>query len=412
MRQPILLLLFAFGALRAGAQQRDLDFFLTNALANNPILQDLQNQVAASRIDSLRLRASLGPQLNANAAGLLAPAFGGWGYDYALTNGGLATAVVSASQPIVGRENSAAQAENITLQARAAQNSAKTTAQDLRRSITAQYLTAYGDRQQADFNRSTLDLLHREAAVLKQLTETGVYRQTDYLIFLTTVQQQELLVQQLDNQWRNDLSALNYQCGITDTAAATLADPALALQQPPQPSESAFFESYRLDSLTLRNNDALIDFSYRPRASIVADAGFNSAFTSKGYRNFGVSAGVSLTVPIYDGRQRRLQHDKTAIAEHTRVGYARYFEQQYQQQIALLNQQLNQADQLIDQTAAQIKYSRTLLEANGKLLHTGDVRIADYLLALNTYLSAQNLLTQQQTARLQIINQLNYWSLK
>lgn len=412
MRLFALFLLFLFDHQNALAQQKDLDFFLNQALTNSPLLHDLQNQAAVNRLDSMQLRAGLRPQVNGNVAGLIAPAFKGWGYDYAITNGGSLAALVSATQPVIRRDMVAAQTRAITLQSESALNTARTAAQDLRRDVTVQYLTALGDRRQLDFNRSVLDLLRREEAILKKLTETGVYRQTDYLGFLTTMQQQELIIQQIDNQWRSDLSALHFLCGITDTSAVTLSEPALTLLPLPETTESAFYTPYRLDSLRIRNNDALVDFSYRPRATVAADAGFNSSFFSKGYRNFGVSAGINLTVPIYDGQQRRIQHGKNAIAEQTRQEYARYFDRQYHQQIAQLFQQLAQTEQLIDLTTGQIKYSQALLDANEKLLRTGDVRIADYILALNNYLNAQNLVTQQRIARLQIINQLNYWSLK
>jgi len=405
----LLCLLFV---VNAPAQQKDLNFFVGQALGNSPLLQDLRRQPASNRIDSLRLRAGLRPQVNGNFAALIAPAFKGWGYDYVITNGGSLAALVSVNQSITGRNNIAAQTQTIDLQSLTAQNTAKTSTQELRRGVTAQYLTAFGDRQQLDFNREVLALLRREEIVLKRLTETNVYRQTDYLIFLTTIQQQALVVLQLENQWRNDLSSLNYLCGITDTSVADLSEPALEPLPVPSPEASAYFEPYRLDSLRIRNSDALIDFAYRPQAIVAADAGFNSAFSSKGYRNFGVSAGVNLSVPIYDGQQRRMQHNKNLIAEQTRQGYIRFFNQQYRQQIAQLYQQLAQTEQLIALTDGQIKYSRALLEANGKLLRSGDARMADYILALNNYLNAQNLVTEQRIARLQIINQLNYWSLK
>jgi hypothetical protein len=44
------------------------------------------------------------------------------------------------------------------------------------------------------------------------------------------------------------------------------------------------------------------------------------------------------------------------------------------------------------------------------LLETGDARIADLVIALNNYLTAKNLLTQNTVSRLQIINQINYWN--
>ena len=80
------------------------------------------------------------------------------------------------------------------------------------------------------------------------------------------------------------------------------------------------------------------------------------------------------------------------------------------QQIAQLSQQLKATEELIGQINDQVRYSEALIDVNGKLLGTGDAKIADYILALNNYLNAKNLLTQNNITRLQIINQINYWN--
>ena len=73
-------------------------------------------------------------------------------------------------------------------------------------------------------------------------------------------------------------------------------------------------------------------------------------------------------------------------------------------------QQLHSTDALLTQINGQIKYAESLISVNGKLLETGDAKIADYIIALNTYMTAKNLLTQNNISRLQIINQINYWN--
>jgi len=83
-------------------------------------------------------------------------------------------------------------------------------------------------------------LLKKEENLLKALTETNVYRQTDYLTFLVTRQQQELSVKQLSIQLQNDYATLNYLSGIVDTAQAVLAEPSVTLQQLPDISQSVF----------------------------------------------------------------------------------------------------------------------------------------------------------------------------
>ena len=75
-----------------------------------------------------------------------------------------------------------------------------------------------------------------------------------------------------------------------------------------------------------------------------------------------------------------------------------------------LQQQLKQTDALIGDIDSQIKYTDGLINVNTKLLETGDAKIADLIIALNNYLTAKNLLTQNKVNRLQIINQINYWN--
>ncbi|HXB33862.1 MAG TPA: TolC family protein, partial [Puia sp.] len=264
--------------------------------------------------------------------------------------------------------------------------------------------------QQLNFNRDIYQLLDKESNLLKDLTGKNVYRQTDYLAFLVTQKQEALLIRQLEIQFRNDHGTLNYLCGIVDTSATLLAAPVIELQHMPDISNSIFFRQFALDSLKLRNSRSLVDFGYRPKASLYADGGFSSSLMYEPYKNFGVSFGVTITMPIYDGHQRKMQYSKLDIQERTRTGYQEFFASQYSQQIAQLSQQLKATEDLIAQINEQVHYSETLIDVNGKLLGTGDAKIADYILALSNYLNAKNLLTQNYITRLQIINQINYWN--
>ena len=122
--------------------------------------------------------------------------------------------------------------------------------------------------------------------------------------------------------------------------------------------------------------------------------------------------GINLTIPIYDGHQKRLQYSKLNIEERTRQKQKEFFTNQFQQQIQQLEQQLNDLRNLNAPINQQIHYLQTLIEVDGKLLETGDIRITDYVLALNNYITAKNLIVQNQIARYLVIHQLNYWNLK
>ncbi|MGZ3958382.1 MAG: TolC family protein, partial [Flavisolibacter sp.] len=67
-------------------------------------------------------------------------------------------------------------------------------------------------------------------------------------------------------------------------------------------------------------------------------------------------------------------------------------------------------DLLVKKINRQIEYAHTLITANGKLLQTGDITMKDYVLAINNYLNAQNLLRLNSITRLRIVNQINYWN--
>ncbi len=410
LRFFILGILLASGMAGRGQSPMGLDFYIDRALQNSPLLKDYRNQLAAGQVDSALIRAGYRPQVTGSSVNVWAPTIKGWGYDQAISNGGNFTTVVAVNQTLVGQKHLDAEYETIRLQNQGVGNSAKVSEQDLKKSVTAQYITAYGDWQQLNFNREVYALLQKEETLLKDLTQKNVYRQTDYLAFLVTLKQEGLLLRQLEIQFRNDHGTLNYLCGIVDTAATALDDPRIELQRLPEIDQSIFFRQFHLDSLKLRNSRSLIDYSYRPKASLYADGGFSSSFEYQGYKNFGVSFGVSVSVPIYDGHQRKMQYSKLDIAERTRTGYKDFFTKQYDQQIAQLRQQLQATEELIGQINDQVKYSQTLIDVNGKLLGTGDARIADYIIALSNYLSARNLLTQNNITRLQIINQINYWN--
>ncbi len=410
LRNLILLALYLLMGEWSLCQKTSLDFYIQQAVGNSPLLKDFGNQIQSNRVDSLRIRAGYKPQVTGNSSDAYFPVINGFGYDGVITNFGELSAVVTVNQTIVSKKNLSAQFQNLRIQNEGIANNAKISEQDLIRTITAQYLTAFGTLQELDLAKEVNELLKKEVEVLKTLTERNVYRQTDYLTLLVTVQQQELSMKELAIQFRNDYASLNYLSGVVDTSVVVLQEPALTMNSLPDPDNSVFFQKYTIDSLQIAHNRILIDFSYKPKLSLFANGGYISSFAYHAYKNFGTGFGLDLTVPIYDGKQKKLQYTKLDIADRTRMSYRNFYQSQYYQQIAQLKQQLQATESLIGDINEQIKYSEGLIQVNSKLLETGDAKIADLVIALNNYLTARNLLTQNKVSRLQIINQINYWN--
>lgn len=394
------------------AQQKDLDYFLTQGIQNSPLLKQVNNNILINRIDSLRILAAYKPQVNGISNNSYSPIINGYGYDEIITNIRNFYEQISVSKSVAGKRNLRIQFNGIQLLNDSLSIAGKITQQDLRRAIIAAYIAAYGSWRQYLFNKDVYDLLSAEDTILKKLTQASVYRQTDYLTFLVTLQQQHLTITLAKLQYQNDYATLNYICGLTDTSFTPLDSPHIALQQLPEYNTSIFYQKFTTDSLLLKNAAQQIDLAYKPKLSLTADGGYVSSLTFTPYKNFGVGAAINLTIPIYDGNQRKLQYRRLNILEQTRTSNRDFYAAQYQQQIAQLTQQLQTINQIINETNEQLKYVHTLMDANRKLLITGEVRIADYIIAISNYLNAQNTITQNIIKQFQIITQINYWNKK
>jgi len=409
MKRVFILLCCTALFLNSPAQQNNLDYFVNQAIANSPLLKDFQNQILSFSLDSQIIRAALKLQVNGISNNSYAPIIKGYGYDEVITNGQQVSALAQVSKSFLGGKTINTQIANLQLQSQAMANNVKMSEQDVIKTVTDQYIVTYGEQLQLDFYNEINGLLRKEDSLLKKLTQDNAFKQNEYLGFVVILQQQLLTTAQLETQYKFDYATLNYLAGIVDTAAARLEDPQLNSKTFGDFTKSIFYQQFVLDSLKLANDRMLVDINYRPKINAYGDAGFNSSLIYLPYRNFGASIGLNVTIPIYDGKQRKLQYAKIDLQDRTRMYRKNFFFQQRNQQILQLVQQLNATDRLIDQIDKQIKYTETLITVNEKLLAAGDIRLTDFILTLSNYFNARNLVTQNHITHLKIVNQLNYW---
>ena len=409
MRLPFLFLLFLV-SVKSFSQEKDLRFYIENAQTNSPLLKDLSNQIKSNSIDSLLNKANYKPQINGNVFANYAPVLDGYGYDNALSNGQTISGLVGVNQRIIGKNQINSQAESFRLMKESLVLNKKVATKDVNKLIIAQYITASGSSEQIQYNQKMEALLKDESAILKKLTQNSIYKQTDYLIFLSTVKQQELQVLQFKQQYQNDLGLLNYLSGETDTTFVSLKKPDIALKSIASNEKSIFLKQFEVDSLKLMNQNKLIDNGYKPSLSLLGDAGYLSTLTEQTYKNIGFSFGLGLSVPIYDGHKRVLQHQKNETALATNLAYKTNFNKQYQQQLLLLQQKLKQVIAIEHQLESQLQIADALIDANKKLLLTGDAQITDFVIAIGNVISINNTISQNKINKLQLINEINYWS--
>jgi outer membrane protein TolC len=402
-----ILVLFSF---KSFSQEKDLRFYVDKAQTNSPLLKDLSNQIKSNSIDSLLNKANYKPQIFGNLNANYAPIINGYGYDSAITNGQSVAGLVGVNQKIIGKGIIYSQAESFQLLKELLVLNKKIASKDVNKLIIAQYITAAGSAEQIEYNKKMAALLKDEAIILKKLTQNSIYKQTDYLVFLTTIKQQEFQVLQLKQQYQNDLGMLNYLSGETDTTFVKLKKPDINLKSIQSETKSVFAKQFEVDSLKIINQNKLIDNAYKPSLSLLGDAGYFSSLTYQAKKNLGFSVGLGLSIPIYDGHQKSLQHQKNETALATNLAYKTNFKKQFQQQLLLLHQKLKQAVAIENQLQSQLQIVDALIEANKKLLLTGDAQITDFVIAIGNVITINNSISQNKINTLQLINEINYWS--
>ncbi|MBE9601969.1 TolC family protein [Pedobacter sp. MC2016-24] len=406
----LLVLGFTTQAIAQDQEKKNLDFYLTQATSTSPLIKDFHNQLMMNKIDSLRLKARYGPQVTASSSGLYAPRIKGYGFDEVMTNGQSLDALLNVSYALTGNNIRTNQAQELSLQRDSLSYAIRISKLDLQKAITEQYIQAYESQQQVEFSLEIVSLFEKEDALLKQLTRSNVYKQTEYLTFLVTLKQQQIQYRQAQLQFKTDLASLNYLSGINDSTTATLAELTLEQDVIRQQGDSFFVTRFQIDSMKAVNEKKAVKLSYKPKLNLYANSGYNSSLLLQPYKNFGASAGFSLSIPIYDGHQKKMQQDRIDLQARTSSAYRNFFLIQRRQQIDMLYQQIQATNQVFSQINEQIKLSRGLIDVDSKLLRTGDVKISDFVIAINNYMAAQNALRQTNIKRLKLISQLNYWN--
>lgn len=401
-------LIFLLASAFAKAQQaKDINYYLASAISRSPLLNDYNNQAYNLRLDSLSFLANYGFYVSGEGSASYAPAVKGWGYDNALSNGHPVTAVLRVTRPLLGKTNLNTRLAGYYLSIQQVHNQARLSEMQLKKNITDFYIATYVSQEQYKVTQHILHIFSQEDLVLKKLTQASVFKQTDYLSFKVNQQQNELMLEQKRAEWYNNYAQLNYAAGIIDTVPKQLLQPSIDTAILPF-DESIYAQAFRADSMKLANDAKIIGYEYKPKINAYADAGYQSTLTQTPYKNFGWSTGISVSIPIYDGKKKQLALRQNQNALETRTKYLDFARSQYIQQVAQVKSQLGQYYKMVATANEQLKYANTLIEANAKQLPTGDVKMVDFILSVSNYHSLKLGLLQYQGTIFTLQNQLHY----
>jgi len=407
-KRVFMVVLFSFLSYFAYNQERNLDIYLSEGLKNSPLLNDYKNQVNAAIADSLLIRAAKKPFIEAKSFLQYSPIYGNFGYDEVITDGGNYMAVVGVSQNIFNKRQINNKFQAVDLQKQSVNTASKISTTELVRIITSQYLSAYAGYDDYLFNEQFLSLFYLENEIVKEFVESGICKQTDYLSLLVETQSQEILVNQLKNQYRKELMFLNMLCGLNDSSSYKLTEPQIDIMGIPEIEKTPSYIQFKIDSVKIENEKIAVDLRYNPKLSWFADAGILSSDPFNFYKHVGYSAGISLNIPIYDGKQKELEKQKLQFDENSRQGYENNFRIRYSQQYQQLNEELRSLNDLSERMNKQLKTCDLLVKTLKQQLESGIIQMTEYINAIKNFKTTSRNLNLINIQKLQVINEMNF----
>ncbi|MDX9773486.1 MAG: TolC family protein [Bacteroidales bacterium] len=424
MKAIIISVLMLFTCMAVSAQERDLDYYIGQATINSPLINKARNDNKIVTLDLQQINRILtNPEINFVSGVTLAPiishdnntnrfqlvsegATDYTGHDLALTDGGQYQALVSINQPLLSGSKYKAYENKADLSQRINSNKINLTIHELEQIIGYQYILCLKAWQQAIHSLTLLNELNSQVTVMRKLAGNAVYKQTDLMILQIEAQNYEAEYRTNMADYRSSLYDLNLVCGIADTSMVDLADINFVLK-PESARKSDFLISYQLDSLNILADQTVNELKYKPQVDLFADVGLNAAYLPY-HKRTGLSTGFTLNWNIFDGHQRNIQREKSAIELQTLEYEKNNFMTMNDLHKRKILGQLNAIDQRITVGVKQVVEYEKLYDSYSKELALGEVSVMDFKNVVKDMAVKKQELIQLRLEKQLLINSFNY----
>ena len=337
----------------------------------------------------------------------ISPSSSAYGYDAGVTNGGLYSAQINVTKQLFNKAATA----NLLLQNKIKNNALSLTLQELEhnliKTISDAYVTAYQLQLQEHFTQEILKDLQNRLQVIEVLVKHAVLQESDYLLLQLDIDSKKLELKQIQNNLRVALNQLFTLSGIAIERNIIIAEPDFNTA-PSTKKEFFYLQKFKNDSLQIKADEAVFDNAYKPQITVYGNTGLNAVEIPNIPHKVGMSAGLQISIPIYDGKQRKFTHQQNLFKEQNLEFYKSNSEVQLSNNLQSITYQLdalNENKLLLDD---QLEKQQNILEIyKGKLVQ-GQISIVDYLNVIQSYKLNKYTQIQMQTNMWLLQNQYNF----
>ncbi len=416
-----------FVGITSFAQTRNLDYYIQQAEANSPLINQSKNENKIIDLDIQKVRSILfKPQIDADANLLFAPIISHdnntnklqlvsdgnttsyTGYDMAYSDGGQYNAIVSVSQPLFVKSRFDALTQKADISSQLNNNNITITQHELVQLVSHQYLLCLKAKKQSELSAILIKKLDNQIQTMQKLVDNAIYKKTDLMVMHIEKENFELEFHSFNTEYQNNIADLNLLCGIMDTSLVNIQDVSFKLSAANM-QQSYFLTKYKLDSLNILSSENIFNQRYKPQVNLYANAGMNAIYLPS-FNRFGFAAGINFSLKLFDGNQREIEHNKTNIILQNIEFEKQNFitknninKSKYLKQIKLINNQLSI-------TKKQLSEYKNLMKLFSFELSQAQVSIMDYKNLIRDISAKKQeylLLSMKKQA---MINWFNYWN--
>ena len=427
-----LLLLFSLSivSLHSYGQEdgsKSLHYYIETAKENSPLIADYRNRTEIEQAELERLKAMYThSRLELNGDYLFVPIVskdGGraafkwnarsatdyYGYDLGESSGSF-HAGATWTQPLLGRSSYKVAQEQAKINTDMANNRIRMEEHQLERSVTEQYLLCLLDKAQIAFTDSVGTVIEHRIEIVQKLVENGLSKQSDLHLLMIEREANAELHTAARQDYHTHLMELNLLCGIDDATDVALSDISQPVRLRNDREPSLFTEQYRLDSLNTVMSLRSFNLQYKPKLDLFVNGGLQVGDFSGWYRHFGLSAGVTFSWTIFDGRQKRLKERQAGWQQNTIRTYKENAEYQRNMRIKQCLSELGRYDERERALNNQLAQYVSVLSDYGREMDAGQVSVLDYITVLRSKIQTERDRLLLRTNKQLVIAAYNYWN--
>lgn len=417
----LFLTLFIFVPFLRG--QSLLHQYIDSARINNPQMIQMRKQIGILELGKKSIKAiykapkgylssevDLTPYFNNNGNIISTnPSPNAYGYDVAISNGGLYSALMNVDVPVFVKKTTNNALNWQEVQINALKIRLKNFGFALKQQVANLYYNALSAQLSYRTQLESVRLMNHEVNVLKILTQKGLYKIVDFELLKTSLASDSIKLKNLAVSYRLQLMQLKSFCGINDSTRDVLEMKNLMLSTA-KPKTSAFLLPYKNDSLSAIAENRLFNNRYEPSVTFFSNAGLNASAIPGIQHYLGLGVGLRLTYTLFDGKQKQVNKEQSLI----RMNQSSQLKKLKAKDIRLKRNELlkaiSEAKKNLQQQEKLKNEYHNLIALYKAEVQKGQVSITAFLMALRNYNNMKLSYGLQQISLNKLINQYNYWN--